>query len=132
MPSGHEIAGPPRVVLIVDDDPDFVALLRHCLPEPVFQVHHCPYGEKGLEEARRLKPHLILLDIMMPGIHGLHVLQALRAEEETARIRIFVTSNVMPRREVESRLVELDADFVDKGLPIREITSLIERTLGIH
>ena len=75
-------------VLIVEDDPDIVELLQYTLEREGYPVMVAQNGEKGLAEARRRKPGLIVLDLMLPGLDGLEVCKALKAEEATKGIPI--------------------------------------------
>ena len=68
--------GPAKkwIILIIDDDSDFCTLLKTVLPKD-FQVVVSSSGEEGLEEAGKRRHDLIILDVMMPGIHGFHTLE---------------------------------------------------------
>ena len=64
------------LVLVVDDDADQRALMTKFLHREGFKVRTAPDGRTGLALARELRPHAILLDVMMPGIDGWSVLSA--------------------------------------------------------
>jgi DNA-binding NarL/FixJ family response regulator len=82
----------PRI-LIIEDDPGIRANAVDILEMESFEPLAAASGREGLELARRESPDLILCDIMMPGMDGYAVLQALRAEEATARIPfVFLTA----------------------------------------
>ncbi len=85
-----------RTIMVVDDNPDLVEIVRIALKSKGFNVR-CAYNGKdlfaGLEE---LKPDLILLDIMMPRMDGLEVLTRLRENSDTASIPvILLTAKVL-------------------------------------
>ncbi|MHB9025552.1 MAG: response regulator transcription factor [Armatimonadota bacterium] len=69
-------------VLIADDDPDFVEGLRWYLEAERFQVSVAENGPAALEAFRALKPEIVILDIMMPGMDGIEVCATLRRESE--------------------------------------------------
>ena len=75
-------------VLIVEDDPDIVELLQYTLEREGYPVMVAQNGEKGLSEAQRRRPGLILLDLMLPGLDGLEVCKALKADETTRSIPV--------------------------------------------
>jgi putative two-component system response regulator len=105
---------PPGVILLVDDEPNNLEILSR-LFQPHYEVIAAPSGERALEiVARRKKPDLILLDVMMPGINGYAVLAKLRENPTTASIPvIFVTG--MDSTEDEEYGLELGAvDYIAK------------------
>ena len=65
-------------ILIVEDDPDIVELLEYSLGREGYSILIARNGEKGLSEARRRKPSLVLLDLMLPGMSGYAVCETLR------------------------------------------------------
>ena len=81
----------PRI-LVVDDRKRTARIISRVLEKEGFEVATAFDGATGLEEARQLKPDLIILDIMMPGLSGYEVCQKLQADPETAHTAvIFLT-----------------------------------------
>lgn len=80
------MANAPKVVLIVDDEP----LVRRSLSRVLmskYDVHEANDGSSGLEKWRQLKPDLIFLDILMPGLTGFQVLEEIEPEiRKTAKV----------------------------------------------
>ncbi len=88
-----------RTVLYVDDEPDIreVVLMSLGLAENL-AVHSCDCGEQALQVIPRIKPDLVLLDVMMPGMDGPSTLQRMRADPELSQIPvIFMTAKAMPQ-----------------------------------
>jgi CheY-like chemotaxis protein len=77
---------------VIDDDPDVRDLMRRFLGKEGFSVAAAANGDDGLALARRLKPAVITLDILMPGRDGWSVLSALKADPELARIPVVLVS----------------------------------------
>ncbi len=89
-----------HTVLVVDDDPKAVEVIAAFLPSPGYSVVRAYGGNEAIALARRLRPDLILLDLMMPGVSGLDVVETLQADPETERIPILVvTAKQMSRHE---------------------------------
>ena len=90
---------PLRTVLYVDDEPDIRTIVQIALSiSNELTVHTTESGTHALELARELKPDVLLLDVMMPGLDGPGTLQKMRADPATAHIPIiFVTAKAMPR-----------------------------------
>ena len=78
-------------LLVVEDDPDISMLLAHSLGRAGFAVETLSSGAEVLAEARRRTPDLILLDLMLPGLDGLEVCRALRADPATAAMPVILS-----------------------------------------
>ena len=70
-------------ILLVDDDPLLTEMYSQKLVKDGFEVHKAVDGEQGLELLKKEKPHLVLLDIMMPKINGLDVLKKIKEDPDT-------------------------------------------------
>lgn len=77
-----------RRVLVADDDPDIRFLLEMTLEDGGYEVTLAGDGKTAVEVALDLRPELIVLDIMMPGIDGLCALRSLKADPRTSEIPI--------------------------------------------
>jgi len=89
-------------ILVIDDDPQLVPLLRAMLQGEPCILLHAQDGQEGLREARREHPDGILLDLMMPGMSGFEVLQALKDDDRTVDIPVIVlTVKSVTRKERE-------------------------------
>jgi len=84
--------GRTRTVLVVDDDPKAVEVIATFLPAPAYAVVRAYGGSEAIALAARLRPDLILLDLMMPGVSGFEVAEALQSNPDTARIPILVVT----------------------------------------
>ncbi len=81
-----------RPILIVDDDPNSRDLLRKTLESDGFPVVTASDGEEGLRMARELRPALITLDVLMPGMDGWSVLQAVKSDPDLADTPVMMIS----------------------------------------
>ena len=104
-------------ILLVDDEPDILEFVGYNLSKEGYQIFTAPDGEEALKVAAECRPHLILLDMMMPKMDGLQTCRALREMEATADARIVFLSAL---GEEENQLTGFDAgadDYIAK--PIR-------------
>jgi PAS domain S-box-containing protein len=88
----HATDAQTHTILVVDDDPKAVEVIAAFLPAPAYAVVRAYGGEEAIILAHRLIPDLILLDLMMPEVSGLDVVEALQRNANTARIPILVVT----------------------------------------
>ena len=79
-------------ILIVEDEADIQALVHRVLTANGFEVFKASSGEEGLIKATTLKPDLIILDLMMPGLSGLEVCRLIKGRQDTKEIPILILS----------------------------------------
>jgi len=92
-------------ILVIDDDPSLVNLLKEDLEAEGYSVLEGYDGQTALELARSAQPQLIIMDVHMPGLDGPQVLEVLRSAEETRRIPVIFLTGESAR----SADAELDA-----------------------
>ena len=116
-------------ILIVDDDPDCVELLSIHLLGKGFAVIGAKDGPGALESASWEKPDLILLDLRMPAVDGIRVIEILRGNELTAATPIILMSAA--DREWATRRLTPDAStrFIEKPLDFDQLDALIGELL---
>jgi len=83
----------PKRVLVVDDDPPVVELLRQALSDAGFQVEAAPDGAHALLAIDALRPDLVVLDAMMPVMDGFQVLRTLRERPATADLPVVMLTS---------------------------------------
>ncbi len=117
-------------VLVVDDDPDVCDLVTYKLEQSGFEVRRASDGDAALREVARRVPDLVLLDIMMPGISGLEVLERWRSDQATAAIPVVMLTAKAQENDVE-RGFELGADdYVVKPFSPRELVRRVTAVLS--
>lgn len=126
--------GAAEAILIVDDDVEVSTMLETRLSREGFTVYKAADGKQGLDQARNLKPSLILLDLTMPVMGGLEVCKALRQEQKTKSIPIIMVTAHAEEEDV-TRGLEIGADdYVAKpfstGQLIARIRAVLRRSLN--
>ena len=109
-----------KVILIVDDDLTLLEMYVERIKAEGAIVIQAKDGEEALTQAKDSKPHLMLLDIMMPKVNGLDVLKQLKENSETADIPIIVLSALADEEKKKIALSLGAADYIVKSeaLPI--------------
>jgi two-component system phosphate regulon response regulator PhoB len=113
QPGGHGAgtALPPNGerILVVDDEPDIVALVAYHLAKTGYRVATAATGTDAIEQARRERPALVVLDLMLPDLSGFEVLERLRGDEATRQVAVLMLT---ARRDEPDRIrgLSLGAD----------------------
>ncbi|OGR90299.1 MAG: hypothetical protein A3J74_08875 [Elusimicrobia bacterium RIFCSPHIGHO2_02_FULL_57_9] len=124
---------PPPVfrVLLIDDDPAYTEPLEQLFSQPPFEAKVCWNAEVGLSEAQGGGYHIIILDVMMPGLHGLTALKDLKSNPRTSGMPVFLSSSITDPKLQEQALAAGAAGFIPKGLELPKIMSRVRRALRI-
>ena len=119
-----------KKILIIDDEIDFSKLVKMNLElGGAFKVGMAVKGGEGIKLAARLKPHLILLDVLMPDMDGFQVLEKLKRNLNTASVPVIMLSakgDDTTRREALSKDVAL---FITKPIDSNELKDKIIKVL---
>jgi two-component system, OmpR family, alkaline phosphatase synthesis response regulator PhoP len=122
------IKGMPKV-LVVDDEQDILELIRHSLAKEGFEVHVAANGAQALEQARKVHPEIIIMDVMMPVMDGMEACRQLKDNPETKNIPvIFLTA----RSEEFAELAGFEAgadDYIAKPVRNRVLLSRVKAIL---
>jgi len=119
-------------ILLVDDEEDILEFISYNLKREGYNVLNASNGREALEEARKVKPHLILLDVMMPEMDGIEVCEEIR---KTPGISDTVIALITARSESYTQIAGFEAgadDFITKPIRpkvlISRIKALLRRT----
>ena len=116
-------------ILIIDDDPGVTSLLEALLRSEGYDVATAPDGRNGLDRAIALEPHVILCDVMMPGLDGFDVCRILRSHPKTRyTCVILVTAKSNPADKVRGLRCGAD-DFVTKPFDPDELVERVRTAL---
>ena len=117
-------------VLIADDEPNIVISLEFLMKREGHAVSVARDGVAALEAIRRERPALVLLDVMMPGMSGFEVCQAVRADEALAGVKILMLS-AKGRDTDLAKGSALGADaYMTKPFSTRELADKVREMLG--
>lgn len=116
-------------ILVVDDEEPILELVQYNLEKEGYKVLACPDGKEALKLAKEVLPHLIVLDIMLPGISGFEICRYLRRIEETKKIPIIILS---ARIDEFDRILGLELgadDYMTKPFSLRELVAKVKARL---
>jgi len=115
------------LILIVEDDPSSRKLLRDVLGAVGYLSAEADNAEEGIRLAGILRPHVILMDIRLPGISGIDALRLLREDKATRRIPVVaVTASVMPTQRMLAHEAGFDA-IEPKPVNVKALLATVRR-----
>lgn len=118
-----------RTILVADDEPDIVEIVRDYLDRSGFRVITAGDGLTALRLARSERPNLLVLDLMMPEMDGLDVVRVLRSDPATSGLPVIMLT---ARVEEADRLVGLELgadDYITKPFSPREVVARVRAVL---
>ena len=119
-------------VLVVDDDPQIVEIFMDVLGrDDRFEVQSASTGYDAGLLTEQFKPHLVLLDYMLPDINGNLVCDRIRANPDMGKTKIIIVSGVVNRDEIEALLQSGADDFVKKPFNINELVDRMAEMLEV-
>jgi CheY-like chemotaxis protein len=114
-------------LLYIEDNPVSAELMRHALSgRPGVQLSVAVDGETGLQAARSLRPHLILLDMHLPRLDGMAVFRCLQADPVLAGIPCVAISSDAMATDIEQAKAAGFAEYLAKPLDMGHLLTLVE------
>lgn len=120
----------PQTLLVCDDELVLRSLIRAALEPEGFAVVEASDGDEALDLARRERPDLVVLDLMMPGRSGLEVLAELRRDPELAATPVLMLSARTQTADREAAAAAGADRFLSKPFSPRELTVVVTEMLG--
>lgn len=123
---------PPRRILIVDDEPDNLALLATWLREEGHRVFAAESGERALANLTTSAPEIVLLDVMMPGMDGLETCRRLKAHADFGHVPVLFLSAISETETKVKGFASGAVDYVTKPLQRAEVAARVRTHLQIR
>jgi DNA-binding response OmpR family regulator len=121
-----------KVVICIEDEPEMIDLVQLILGRKGFDLVGAVGGREGLETVHRLKPDLVLLDLMMPDMDGWEVYQQMKADEELKNIPVIVvTAKAQSIDKVLGLHIAKVDDYVTKPFGPQELLQSVNKVLGL-
>jgi len=121
-------------ILLIDDDPDFVEATKLVLESKPYEVITAANGNEGLSKAKKERPKLIILDIIMPVKDGFNAAEEFKKDPELQKIPIIMLTSFSQKIDEttysKSQALTLDAeDYIDKPVDPEELLKRVEKQL---
>lgn len=118
-----------ELILVIEDEEDILALIHFNLVKAGFRVECATTGEEGYKKARDLRPNLILLDLMLPGMDGIEVCRKLRQVPDTSETPIIMLTAKSEEHDVISGLESGADDYIPKPFSPQVLVARIRAVL---
>ena len=120
-----------KTILFIEDEPTLQKLVGRFLEKEGYQVISALNGETGLNLTKKMKPDLVLLDLILPKKDGFEVLQDIKKDEEIKDIPVIILTNLEGSTDVEKALaLGVTTYLVKANYELKEIVKKIEETLS--
>jgi len=119
------------LILVVEDDKFLRDLLVHKIEERGYRVEVAVDGEEGAKQIEALRPDLVLLDLILPGLDGFGVLGQIHDDPRLSQIPVIILSNLGQQEEIEKGLSLGAKDYMIKAhFTPQEVVDRIKKILG--
>ena len=118
-----------RVILAVDDDADIKELMEFFLEKKGYKVTTANDGNKALEILETMKPDLIVIDMLMPGMDGVRTIEELNKNQVNRDIPIIMVSGARDEMDLMKGLLERPIKYIEKPFSHEKLLSIIEQML---
>lgn len=119
-------------ILIVDDTPANLGIVVEYLESHQFRVLVAQDGQEGLQRAELVRPDLILLDVMLPGLNGFEICRQLKARERTHDIPVIFMTALVDTRDKVLGFAAGGVDYVTKPLQVEEVMARVNTHLRLR
>lgn len=120
-----------KLVVCIEDEPEMIDLVKLILRRADFEFVGAVGGREGLAAVRRLKPDLVLLDLMMPDVDGWDVYRQMKSDEELNSIPVIViTAKAQSIDRVLGLHIAKVDDYITKPFGPQELLESVNKTLG--
>jgi DNA-binding response OmpR family regulator len=120
-----------KKIVCIEDEPTMIGLVKTILDLKGFEVIGALGGREGLETVRRVRPDLVLLDLMMPDVDGEQVYQHLKADDDLRHIPVIIlTADAKSMTRVVWEQVAKADGFVAKPFNMQELVQAVRKVLG--
>lgn len=116
-------------ILIIEDDPGITELLLMILSREGYELDTCQSGRDAIAKMQEFHPHLILLDVMLPGLDGASIVKIMAEDEMLMNIPVLITSALTESQNLFQKFPQVKG-FCSKPFVLKELVSQVKRAIG--
>ncbi len=118
------------LILLVEDNSNISKLITFKLSKSGYSIEHRDNGAKGWEAVKELKPDLVILDVMLPGMNGFDILQKIRENEDTKDTKVMMLTTKSREEDLERGFSMEVEDYLSKPFKPAELLMRIKKILN--
>ena len=118
-----------KKVLVIDDEPETLSLVKYALEQSGFEVHGCDNGRTAWDEIARIGPDVVVMDVMLPGVDGYALQLRLSQDPATKNIPIVVLTALEPSKTIFQQFSQV-AGFVAKPFKVDDLVRTVQAAAG--
>jgi len=115
-----------KKVLAIDDEPEMLSLVKYTLEQGGFEVHTCDNGRTAWDEIARVKPDVLILDVMLPGIDGYSLQLKISQDPALKDLPIIILTALEPSKTLFQKFPQV-AGFMTKPFKTDELLATVQR-----
>src|SRR5271170_3955917 len=119
----------PKKVLVVDDEPEMLSLVKYTLERSDFEVYTCDNGRHAWDEIIKIKPDLLVLDVMLPGIDGYSLQLKISQDPQTKEMPIIVLTALEPSKTLFQKFPQV-VGFMTKPFKTEDLLAAAQSAIS--
>ena len=116
-------------ILLIEDEPAILQLLMLILAKEGYEIHTCQTGREAIAKMKQVRPHLVLLDVMLPGMDGRAVVSVMSEDEGLSSIPVLITSALVESEKMFRPFPQVKG-FCAKPFVIKNLVMKVKQCLG--
>ncbi|MCA1803125.1 MAG: response regulator [Rhodothermaceae bacterium] len=124
------MSGKNPLILLIEDNPSVIRLLEFKLSKENFRFEHRDNGHDGIEAVKQLRPDIVVLDVMLPGIDGFEVLRQIRQDEQIKDTRVMMLTSKNMEDDLERGFAMGAMEYMSKPFKLGEFMIRLKRILN--
>ncbi len=117
-------------ILIIDDSPTDAYLVKNMLESQGYQTTEASNGEEGIQKAKDIKPNLIIMDVVMPGLNGFQATRKITKSPETSHIPVVIVSSKNMESDKAWGIMQGAKDFLVKPVEQKQLLDVVKKLLS--
>ena len=116
-------------ILIIEDEPSIVELLLMILSKEGYELDVCQTGRDAIAKIQEFHPHLVLLDVMLPGLDGASIVKIMAEDETMMNIPVLVTSALVESQQIFQMFPQVKG-FCSKPFVLKDLVHQVKKAIG--